>query len=308
MMIALLVASCASQERPDDIDPDYEYPVDVRNTHEPPTTVQRLLERGEREEQQGRLDNARVTYQQIFRRDAWNPTAHTRYQNILYTSELFDPLWQEYTDLWQASPRSGIAWFFHLRPLMLKRTGERLGTDDWAVFQPTDEQRTLLDSAAKALTEDDSTAAASTLKELLDDSPALVPAHILWIQIKSDSATEAYEDLAMEHPTSGVAQALLARTLEESDPDHALKILHDAYVLGLNGQWLEYELGRVCFERAKAIDGRETENLRDRWGWFQIARWMMQQTLRSSTSPESAIDMYETSSQSIAEIEESGIQ
>ena len=127
-VLLLLVVGCSSQRRDYDSDPwrDYE-PRDDRTTYDetyiPPSRMNadQLVDRALRAERDGRDDQARVDYQQAFRRDRWHPPANERYQDLMLRNDLFDDVWQEYLDLWQQNPTRGDAFWFHVRPMLERR-------------------------------------------------------------------------------------------------------------------------------------------------------------------------------------------
>ncbi|MCC6464469.1 MAG: hypothetical protein IT463_03905 [Planctomycetes bacterium] len=275
--LCLLLAACSTQGRPVDeteSEPDFTA-TDARP--EPEAPAERFLKEARREDQLGRPDRARVAYQNAFRRDRWLPAANDEYQDLMLRSDLFDVLWQEYLDLWQQHSLRGDAFWYHLRPLLLRNPG--LGVEDAAEPALPDEAARLASRARQEAFEDRA-AALATVEEALvqcDHRELHVMRIEMWPAGDAKALQQLYAARADEQPESGDAVALYARALALTSRLEAVLVLRDALVLELPGFWLRHELAEQCLALGESsryfrVRSMPTEDMRrDACGWLRAA-------------------------------------
>ncbi|MCA8914137.1 MAG: hypothetical protein KDB90_01895 [Planctomycetes bacterium] len=262
--IVLLLAACGSQDRYYYDDPwDSPESDTPRRTYDesyvPPSRMNadQLVARAQKAERDGREDQARVDYQQAFRRDRWHPAANTGYQDLMLRNGLFDEVWQEYLDLWQQNPARGDALWFHLRPMLIQRADEPLPIGK-AIAVSEDKAARIHElevaSAEKAAADDRAGALADIEAALkIADQTRL---HRLRISLMPpddyDTLLQEYAERAEENPASGDNLYLHARVVANRDPNAALAMLRDGWILDLPGWWLRFGLGEISRELADA--------------------------------------------------------
>ncbi|MCA8935085.1 MAG: hypothetical protein KDB68_02665 [Planctomycetes bacterium] len=286
-VILLLMVGCSSQRRDYDSDPwrDYE-PRDDRTTYDetyiPPSRMNadQLVDRALRAERDGRDDQARVDYQQAFRRDRWHPPANERYQDLMLRNGLFDDVWQEYLDQWQQNPMRGDAFWYHVRPMLERRAESPLPLEREKKLTP--EQRSeiqqLRGDAARLHEEGNDTEALVAVNKALEIA-GLPDLHRLRIDLSPpedyDALLSEYAERAEENPASGDALYLHAHVLAFTDAPAALGLLRDSWVIEVPGFWLRFGLAEVCRDLGDAelqpgIDG-DTDAARSAAGWYAAA-------------------------------------
>lgn len=275
--LCLLLAACSSQGRPtDEESPEPDFTV-RGDQPEPEAPAERFVREARREDQQGRPDRARVAYQNAFRRDRWLPAANLEYQDLMLRNGLFDVLWQEYLDLWQQHPGRGDAFWFHLRPFVLRDPALGVQAADEA---PMPDAAAALLARANQEKPDDREQARATVEEALKlcDHRELHLARIeLWPQSEITALQQLYAARADDAPESGDAVALHARALARTSRPQAVRLLRDALVLELPGFWLRHELGVQClalgensqYFRSRALPGADAA--RQACGWLLAA-------------------------------------
>jgi hypothetical protein len=294
----LLVAACGSQSRPAEDDPWANYQPEPRQTYDenyrPPRTEPKAEPRGRQSADdcvqrareaaaRGRPDNARVEYQAAFRLDRWHVPANQGYQDLMLDNGLFDALWREYHDLWQANPDRGDAFYFCLRPLMTRRGLGRVELEprhevsDETIAQIND----LLGECGRQSDAGDRDGAVASIEAALKlaDWPILHRVRIeLLYPVDYDALLAQYAARAEANPESGDALALHARVIALRDRARALDMLRAGYVLELPGFWLPFGLAELCREIADDRHDRDkganlTRDLRRQLlGWYAAAR------------------------------------
>ncbi|MCB9895869.1 MAG: hypothetical protein H6839_15590 [Planctomycetes bacterium] len=273
LLLLAFLASCASQDRYSYDDPWDDPATDTpRHTYDesyvPPSRMDadQLVARAQRAEQDGRDDQARVDYQQAFRRDRWHPGANTGYQDLMLRNGLFDEVWQEYLDLWQQNPSRGDALWFHLRPMLIQRADEPLPLGYVKKLSADKQARVdeLTGDADAKLDAGDSAGAVAVIEEALEiaDLTALHRRRIQLLQAEDyDALLQEYADRAEENPANGDNLYLHARVVAYRDPQAALGMLRDGWILDLPGWWLRFGMGEISreladagFEQAKRAD------------------------------------------------------
>lgn len=294
-LLALLVAACGSQSRPDeDDDPWADYDPQPRSTYDetykPPRTDPRpprggsadeYVRQARRFEDAGRPDQARVEYQSAFGADRWHVPANQGYQDLMLENELFDALWREYLELWQQNPGRGDAFYFHLRPLMKRRGLGAVPLE--ARHEVSDEtiaeiNALLEDTKSRADAGDRDGAVAAIQAALkLADWPILHRVRIeLLYPVDYDGLLAEYAGRAADNPQSGDALALHARVVAMRDRARALQMLREGYVLELPGFWLPFGIAELCRalgDEPWAGQGAPPRDYtRQALGWYAAAR------------------------------------
>lgn len=288
VLLVLMLAACGSQSRDDYVD-------DVWDTYDPgrdrPTYDERyvppsrmnadqLVERAMRAEHDGRDDQARVDYHAAFRRDRWHAEANRRYQDLMLRNGLFDTVWQEYLDLWQAEPGRGDALWFHLRPMLLRRADQPMPLEREPKLSPEHAERVnALSAEARSKWNDgDDAGAREAVKQALEiaDLAELHRLRILLAPAEEHAAllTE-YAERAEDNPAGGDNLYLHARVLAITDPAAAIRLLRGGWILGVPGWWLRFGLGELCLEQGEqqlpaAVEG-DVEAIRSSQGWYALA-------------------------------------
>lgn len=284
-----LIAGCHSQERPDEPrefpDPapyNGPAPEEPRPPKTPADKADACVRRAESAAARGRPDEARVEFQDAFRRDRWHVPANEGYQDLMLANDLFDVLWREYLDLWQVNSARGDALYFHLRPLLKKRGLGAAKLESKAEL-PDDTIKAINDlvteSTEKAAAGDRDGAVAAIDRALkLADMPVL---HLLRINLLAQTAYDKllaeYSDRAEQNPQSGDALALHAKVVGHADKPKAVAMLRDGYVLELPGFWLPFTLAELCRDLGdevltKAGEKPDQDARRDITGWYACAR------------------------------------
>ncbi len=288
VLLALMLAACGSQSRDDYVD-------DVWDTYDPsldrPTYDERyvppsrmnadqLVERAMGAERDQRDDQARVDYHAAFRRDRWHTQANRRYQDLMLRNGLFDTVWQEYLDLWQTEPARGDAFWFHLRPMLLKRAEQPMPLERASKLD--DDQLARIneltaESAEKAQAGDRAGALAAIDSALeIADLPEL---HRVRIELRRADDYEAllaeYAERAEENPASGDNLYLHARVLAYRDVPAALEMLRGGWILDVPGWWLRFGIGEFTRELGDgqldaALEGDQGAQ-RSAQGWYATA-------------------------------------
>ncbi|MBK8207878.1 MAG: hypothetical protein IPK87_13970 [Planctomycetes bacterium] len=284
-LIALLLAACGSQQRPPEED-------DPWDTHEPRAkyydhdykppgrrTSADLVKRAAEAEAEGRDDQARVDYHQLFRGDRWHVQGNTLYQDLMLRNGLDMSLWQEYLDLWEANQGRGDALWFHLRPAIVKRQDQEVPTRGKPL---TPEQLAVLadvltDAAAKE--ESGDTAAAMQAIESALEQHDWIELHRMRISLCAEAAlpdlAKEYADRADEDPSDGNALSLYALAIARTDMARALRMLRDGYVLALPGQWLYRSLAEVCVALGDSTSRTSVDERRQAAGWYRTAEALL---------------------------------
>ncbi|MCA8912566.1 MAG: hypothetical protein KDB82_12750 [Planctomycetes bacterium] len=289
LLLLLLLAGCHSQQRDYDYDRDpwRDYDPEVQHhtydeDYVPPSRMnaEQLVERAMAAESKGREDQARVDYQQAFRRDRWYPTANERYQDLMLRNDLFDTVWQEYIDLWQQNPERGDAFWYHLRPMLERRSGTDMPMERPEKITPEDNQKVheLQDSAAAKHEAGDDAGAREDIEQALKLSD-MVELHRTRIDLSTpeeyETLLDEYAERAEENPASGDALYLHARLLAVNDPHKALNELREGWAIELPGWWLRFGMAEICrdlgdAELQPALDG-DNEAARSAAGWYKAA-------------------------------------
>jgi tetratricopeptide (TPR) repeat protein len=288
VLLVLMLAACGSQSRDDYVD-------DVWDTYDPgrdrPTYDERyvppsrmnadqLVERAMRAERDGRDDQARVDYHAAFRRDRWHAEANRRYQDLMLRNGLFDTVWQEYLDLWQAEPGRGDALWFHLRPMLLRRADQPMPLEREPKLSPEQAERVnALSAEARSKWNDgDDAGAREAVKQALEiaDLAELHRLRILLAPAEEHAAllTE-YAERAEENPASGDNLYLHARVLAYRDVAAALGMLRGGWILDLPGWWLRFGIGEFARglgdnQLTAALEG-DQQAQRSTQGWYATA-------------------------------------
>lgn len=285
-MLALMLAACGSQSRDDyDVWDTYDPSLD-RPTYDeryvPPSRMNadQLVERAMRAERDQRDDQARVDYHAAFRRDRWHPQANRRYQDLMLRNDLFDTLWQEYLDLWQTEPARGDAFWFHLRPMLLRRADQPMPLGREPKLSPEQAERAnaLSAEARNKWDEGDDAGAREAVKQALEiaDLPELHRLRIRLAPAEEHAALlEEYAERAEENPAGGDNLYLHARVLALTDPAAALELLRAGWILDVPGWWLRFGIGELCLELGErelpaANDGYR-DAIRSAQGWYALA-------------------------------------
>lgn len=285
-LFALLLAACGSQHRPVEED-------DPWDTHEPRAryydrdylppgrrTSADLVKRAAESEAQGRDDQARVDYHQLFRSDRWHAQGNTRYQDLMLRNGLDVSLWREYLDLWEANLSRGDALWFHLRPAVVKRLnqkvptrGKPLSADELAVLADV-----LADAASKEEAGDNDGALQAVETAIAKHD--WIELHRMRISLCDEAALPAiakeYADRADEDPSDGNALSLYALAIARSDMARALRMLRDGYILALPGQWLYRSLAEICAALGDSTSRTSLDSRRQAAGWYRTAEAMYQ--------------------------------
>jgi hypothetical protein len=298
LVLFLLLAGCHSQGRDyDDRDPWPEY--DPTTPHHsymddyvPPSrmTAEQLTDRAMKAEQDGRDDQARVDYQQAFRRDRWYPTANLRYQDLMLRNDLFDSVWQEYLDLWQRHPGRGDAFWYHVRPMLEQRADQPVPMERLEKITPEDNTKVhelQTDAQTRHEAGDDNLA-----RELIEQALKISDRselHRLRIQLSTpdqyDALLKEYADRAEENPASGDALYLHAYLLAVSEPQEALNELRGAWAIELPGWWLRFGIAEITRDLGDAqlqdgLDGDE-QAARSAAGWYAASEAFARRCLKA---------------------------
>lgn len=293
VLLLLLLAGCHSQGR-DYVDPWEDYDPEPRPTYDeqyvPPSRMDadQLVERALRAERDGRDDQARVDYQQAFRRDRWHLVANERYQDLMLRNDLFDDLWHEYIDLWQQHPDRGDAFWYHVRPMLNRLADTPLPLERRRKLTP--EQQDGIDrlqqSAATKHEEGDDAGALADIEQTLQLAN-LTELHRLRIDLSTDpqSLLAEYAERAEENPASGDALSLHARLLAVTDPAAALNMLREGWAIELPGYWLRFQLAELCRDLGDS-QFADDDAVRSAAGWYAAAEAFARRCL--SVNPEEA--------------------
>ncbi|MCB9933521.1 MAG: hypothetical protein H6841_08880 [Planctomycetes bacterium] len=287
-LLLLLLAACGSQERPEydnDVWETYNPRLDrptYDETYIPPSRMDadQLVERAMRAERDQRDDQARVDYHAAFLRDRWHPQANRRYQDLMLRNGLFDTVWQEYLDLWQAQPARGDAFWFHLRPMLLRRADQPMPLEREPNLseQQASQFASLSAQARQKWEEGDDAGAREAVAQALAiaELPELQRLRIQLAPAEDHAGLLAeFAERAEENPASGDALYLQARILAATDAAAALSLLREGWILGLPGWWLRFGIGELCLELGdrqlpEALAG-EPDAVRSAQGWYAAA-------------------------------------
>ncbi|MCC7508737.1 MAG: hypothetical protein IT464_05150 [Planctomycetes bacterium] len=283
--IAVLLAACGSQQRPPEEDDPWENHEPrakyYDHDYKPPgrRTSADLVKRAAEAEAEGRDDQARVDYHQLFRGDRWHVQGNTRYQDLMLRNGLDMSLWQEYLDLWEANPARGDALWFHLRPAIVKRQDQEVPTRGKPL---TPEQLAVLagvltDAAAKDEA-GDSAGAMQAIESALEQND-WVELHRMRIALCTEAAlpglAKEYADRADDDPSDGNALSLYALAIARTDMARALRILRDGYILDLPGQWLYRSLAEICAALGDSTSRTSVDSRRQAAGWYRTAEALL---------------------------------
>lgn len=280
LMLAVLVG-CGGQSR-------YEYDVNEEEdpyVPEPSPRATRLedtadafVRRAHRAEERERYDDARTEYHHAFRRERWHFEANSGYQNLMHQVGLGDVVWREYLDLWQQHTTRGDAWWWHLGHAIKQRheTGD-LQAEPMPKATPEDKQRidALREQAMQAWKARDFEATVAHLDEALALAD-LYDLHRLriaaWPESDLAALVKHYAEYADENPASGNRAALHAVAAGRQDRLACLKLLREAVVLELPGEFLWLELATWALWMAEDSQGKPDQNtLRQTAGWYLLA-------------------------------------
>ncbi|MCC6575612.1 MAG: hypothetical protein IT462_17670 [Planctomycetes bacterium] len=257
--------------------------------------VDRLVEQARNEIKNRRYDDARVTLWGAFRRDRWHPAANVVYQDLMIDRGRFDIAWQEYTDLYHANKQRGDALWFHLRPLLMKKTpvtlesGPKLTEEERERLQTTlREARWLADSAkrvnARKLADDGEKVEAQTkVMGVLKFYPRNVEGNRIFQDLcpdeNIDKLVEIYASMAEDEPQSGDMLYLAARAKARTNNAAAIEMLREGLILDLPGVWLRVGMAELARSAARdwpleAMTGttRARDLSRSHEGWQVLAR------------------------------------
>ena len=184
-----------------------------------------------------RYDDARVTLHQAFRRDRWHPAANTVYQDLMIERGKFAVVWREYTDLYMANKPRGDALWFHLRPMLVKKTPLAADMANDRVL----ELRREIDAA--------------------QDLPAII---------------KKFAALAEDNPQSGDMLYLAARARARVDETAAIEMLRGGLILELPGVWLRVGMAEHALAHSKEPgDAKDRDETRSREGWEMLGTWLL---------------------------------
>lgn len=275
----LLLTACGGQGRyvyepdPEPRDPEPR-PRDVPLEE----TADAFVRRAHRAESREDYDEARTEYHHAFRRERWHFEANSGYQNLMRQVGLSDVVWREYLDLWQQHATRGDAWWWHLGHAIKQRheTGN-LQSEPMPKATPEDKQRidSLREQAIEAMQARDFAAAIVHLDQALQLAD-LYDLHRLriaaWPESDLDTLVQQYAEHAEENPASGNRAALHAAAKGRQNPLAALKLLREAVVLEIPGEFLWLELATQALGMAQQIDANANQDAtRQAAGWYLLA-------------------------------------
>jgi len=249
VILALSVAACGSQQRPDD-EPDFSpEPYSPNETPEPRLgEIESLISQARLEIKRRDYDEARVKLHQVFRRDRWHPEANTLYQDLQISRGKGDALYQEYLDLYEANKQRGDALWFHLRPLLIKRgikacEVERVQEPSEAVQDRVREIKVALNVGPGRSTVPPKELSESERLALVEEWLKLDPWEGTAVRelanLRPKETLERYREAAEESAASGNAQWIYAKAVQftsgEDGDFKALDILRRAWILELPG-------------------------------------------------------------------------
>lgn len=290
LLTVLCLGACGSQSRPAEDDPWADYNPEPRSTYDetykPPRTEPRqpkttsadeYVRRAEKAQERGRADEARVEYQSAFSADRWHVPANQGYQDLMLENGLFDALWREYLELWQANPGRGDAFFFCLRPLMKRRGlgAVPLETRHDVSDETIDQINALLEESTDRANDGDRDGAVAAVDSALKlaDLPILHRVRIeLLYPVAYDDLLAEYAARADANPQSGDALALHAKVVATRDKGKALEMLRAGYVLELPGFWLPFCIAELCREMGDGLNAESRDDRRNALGWFAASR------------------------------------
>lgn len=258
VILALSVAACGSQQRPDD-GPDFSpEPYSPDETPEPRLgEIESLISQAKLEIKRRDYDEARVKLHQVFRRDRWHPEANTLYQDLQISRGKGDALYQEYLDLYEANKQRGDALWFHLRPLLIKRGIKACEVEKHPDAVDIRDDLEAVQSAIRNWKK--GTVTHAEIELLLRVKPGDPQVHMLRIQefVKAGRQKEAvalYKTYSEENPQSGDALYLYALTVfhHEIGPVgemKALNLLRSGWILELPGAHLPVGIARVAYAK-----------------------------------------------------------
>lgn len=239
-----------------------------------------LVRQARESEAAGRDDRARVEYHLAFRRDRWHVAGNTGYQDLMLRNDLLTPLWQEYLDLWEASPQRGDAFWFHMRPMLAQR-GDQAPPMRGKLLDESERKR-LQQIMAQAAREPDQ--ASQTIRQALEEHDWF-ELHRESIRLAADASDlEQYVRRAQDDPSNGDALALHALVVAREDQAAALRMLRDGVVLELPGYWLYHTLAAVCAGLGEDSDAGTLEERRQAAGWYRTAEALFESCSRARGS------------------------
>ena len=271
--VFVFLAACGSQERREYPDPWDDPAGDTpRRTYDEgyvsPSQMDadQLVARAHKAEERDRDDQARVDYQQAFRRDRWHPEANTSYQDLMLRNGLFDEVWQEYLDHWQQNPDRGDAFWFHLRPMLQKRGDAPMPLERTKkLSEETAAEVARLRGEARSFMEAGETDSALATVEAALKLADLTKLHAMRIALKAggdyNALLEEYAERAEENPANGDNLYLHALVVFQRDANEALDLLRKGWILDVPGYWLRFGIAQFCAEKAQ--DQLESANTRD---------------------------------------------
>lgn len=275
----LLLAACGGQGRyvyepdPEPHDPEPR-PRDIPLEE----TADAFVRRAHRAESNERYDEARTEYHHAFRRERWHFEANSGYQNLMRQVGLSDVVWREYLDLWQQNATRGDAWWWHLGHAIKQRhEAGNLQGEPMPKATPEDKQRidSLREQAMQALKARDFEACVSHIDEALKLAD-LYDLHRLriaaWPESDLDALVTHYAEHADENPASGNRAALHAAAAGRQNPLAALKLLREAVVLEIPGEFLWLELATWALWMGQETDAEANQDAtRQAAGWYLLA-------------------------------------
>jgi hypothetical protein len=283
LALTCLLAACSSQHRVDP-EPDFTNPDPAPDeSHEPRLgEIESLISQAKLEIRRRDFDEARVKLHQVFRRDRWNPEANTLYQDLRIQLKQGDALYQEYLDLYEANKTRGDAFWFHLRPLLIKRGIKACEVEKHP--EPTEEQRERI-KELEGLPPPEGTEEARIRVALarLDEMLALDPMRADLIRRRAylapESTLKKYREMSEDDPGSGDALWRYAMVVLDTNGDEpertALDILRRGWILDLPGKHLRGSIAGICVVYVGRILEHPAENRSaspsEVYGWLELA-------------------------------------